>query len=80
MKTKLTSSEQQILEYMIRYQQVFGKAPTLEEMRQGCEGINWRSSAKYVITTLLSKGFIDVVAPHNYCRRYKAKEAQWNTP
>jgi len=74
MDTILTSSEQQVFDYMIGYQRIFGKAPTLGELRRGCDGINWRSSAKYVISTLLAKGFIEIVAPQNYCRRYMAKE------
>ena len=71
----LTGTEQVVLSFMLSYQSRFKKAPTLNEIRLRCRSIKWRSSARYVLTRLLTKGYIDIVAPANYGRRYRAKEA-----
>ena len=71
----LTETEESVRSFMLSYQGIFNKAPTLGEIHHACHSIEWRSSARYVLTRLHTKGYIDIVAPTNCGRRFRAREA-----
>ena len=57
---------------MLDYQHSTGKAPTLHEIQQSVPGLNYRSSARYTIGCLMSKGRVSTAKKTYKHRRYKA--------
>jgi hypothetical protein len=68
---ELTDTEATVLNFMADYEAHSRKAPTLEEIRAACPMLNWRSSARYTLSRLLLKGYLQLSAPTNYSRRYR---------
>jgi hypothetical protein len=68
----LTKAEEMVYQFMLDYQAVESRPPTLQEISQNCFGLNWRSSARYVVSKLAEKQLCSLAAPTNYSRRYKA--------
>ena len=59
---------------MVEYQTILKKPPTMDEIARGIPSLNWRSSVRYVINSLLEAGHLTIVAPARCGRRYKVNE------
>jgi len=67
----MLNKKEEVLAYMREYQNIFIKPPTLQDIARGVEGLNWRSSVRYTLESLLSDGRVELVAPSGYSRRYR---------
>jgi len=66
-------TQEEVLKFMAQYQTILSRPPTMNEIVASCPSLNWRSSARYVIQSLLKQGLLEIVAPSGCGRRYKVK-------
>lgn len=62
--------------YMLAYQREHSVPPTLREMAEYLSNLNYRSSAREVIVTLLRNKLVVTTKPAGYARRYEAVDAR----
>jgi hypothetical protein len=71
---QLDSPEYRLWKFMLSYQRDnHGIPPTMEEMVEACE-LNFRSSAKYQLESLVAMRVVEAIFPEGQARRYLALE------
>jgi len=62
----------ELYEWMIRYQEKNDEPPTLDEVADAIGSMNFRSSARHTLHSLIMRGLVEIIKPEGYARRYKA--------
>ena len=71
--TKKTT-EDEVWEFMMKYQTEREKPPTMEEIKEHCYALNFRSSARETLLSLHSKGLVKIEGEEGTSRRHIAIE------
>jgi len=61
-----------VYQFMVEYQQKNQMPPTLAEIVEAVDEINWRSSARHTILKLQEQGLVEECGEVGCARRYKA--------
>jgi len=67
-------TKEAVYRFMLDYQHRKGAPPTLDEIQANVEGLNYRSSAKAAVKSLVAKGLVIVINDPGSSRRYRAVE------
>ena len=65
-------AEFKVYEYMVRHQGLMGEPPTLREIQENVEELNYRSSVRHALLVLEDKGYVEQCRPPGMGRRWKA--------
>lgn len=60
--------------FMLEYQKERGKPPTLEDIMDDVDGLNFKSSARHTVESLIRDGRVAVSSDAGKSRRYQAVE------
>ena len=72
MENTQTLTKDQVWRWMLEFQQTHGQLPKMEEIREAFDHLNWRSSVRHVLRTLVSEGRVVTVDEPGTARRYRA--------
>jgi len=61
-----------LYEWMLQYQQANGVPPTLREVTDAQGTMNYRSSARHTLHSLIMRDMVVIVRPEGHSRRYQA--------
>jgi hypothetical protein len=61
--------------FMMEYQRVNSEPPTLREIAERMDTMNYRSSAREAVMMLYYRGVVQVIKPKGHARRYEAVDA-----
>jgi len=72
----MASTDENVLVFMQSFEREYGYPPTLQEIADAIETLNYRSSARYTIVKLVEAGAVYVIRDKRQRLRYSAyKEA-----
>jgi len=66
------STTDKVWTYMLDYQRENGMPPKMDEIVAAVDGLNWRSSAQYVLRNLMEDGRVRATDDANCSRRHRA--------
>lgn len=67
----------QLHKWLLNYQRLNGRPPTLDEIMNAHDSMAYRSSARHTLRRLEAMGKVRAIKPQGYPRRY---EAIWTKP
>lgn len=62
----------EVYQYMLRHQELIGEPPSMRQIQDNVEGLNYRSSVLHNLLVLEDKGYVEQVKPPGMTRRWKA--------
>jgi len=69
----MASTDENVLSFMYSYQRQYGRPPVLQEIVDSVDGLNYRSSVRYVLEKLVKEGAVIELRDKRLRMRYAVR-------
>ena len=68
----MSDTPNQVHQFMLKFQKEHSKPPTLQDIQEAVGTLNWKSSARHTLETMVADGRVTVDGGEGESRRYHA--------